>query len=62
MKVTVAKSSGFCFGVKNAVDTAVSIAGDKSETRKKVLLGEIVHNQGSRSNSRRKADPAGEEL
>ena len=44
MKVTVAKSSGFCFGVKNAVDTAVSIAGDKSEKRKKVLLGEIVHN------------------
>ena len=45
MKVTVARSSGFCFGVKNAVDTADAIAADKQETRKKVLLGEIVHNE-----------------
>ena len=45
MKVTVARSSGFCFGVKNAVDTADTIAADKGEKRKKVLLGEIVHNE-----------------
>ena len=45
MKVTVARSSGFCFGVKNAVDTADTIAADKTEKRKKVLLGEIVHNE-----------------
>ena len=45
MKVKVARSSGFCFGVKNAVDTADTIAADKGEKRKKVLLGEIVHNE-----------------
>jgi 4-hydroxy-3-methylbut-2-enyl diphosphate reductase IspH len=32
--------SGFCFGVKRAVDTALSFDGENN-----FLLGEIIHNQ-----------------
>ncbi|MDE7076689.1 MAG: bifunctional 4-hydroxy-3-methylbut-2-enyl diphosphate reductase/30S ribosomal protein S1, partial [Clostridia bacterium] len=39
MQVFVAKSSGFCRGVKNAVDTAMNI--DPHNT---YILGEIIHN------------------
>ncbi len=39
MKVTVAKNSGFCKGVKYAVDTALSVQGDNV-----YVLGEIIHN------------------
>ena len=39
MKVTVAPSSGFCRGVSNAVDTAMSI--DPANT---FILGELIHN------------------
>ncbi len=39
MKVTVAKSSGFCKGVQHAVDTVMQI--DPSNT---YLLGELIHN------------------
>ena len=39
MKITVAKSAGFCFGVKNAVDTAYSNA--KNDV---CILGELIHN------------------
>ena len=39
MKITVAKSAGFCFGVKNAVDTAYkNVGGDVC------ILGELIHN------------------
>ena len=44
MKVTIAKSSGFCFGVKNAVSAAQKAVGDNSG-KKLVMLGEIVHNR-----------------
>ncbi len=39
MQVFIAKNSGFCKGVKNAVDTALSV--DASDT---YVLGEIIHN------------------
>ncbi len=39
MKITVAKSAGFCFGVKNAVDTAYNHAGEDV-----CVLGELIHN------------------
>ena len=39
MKVVLAKSSGFCMGVKRAVDTAKTVYGDGV-----YILGEIIHN------------------
>ena len=39
MQVFIAKSSGFCRGVKNAVDTAMNI-----EPENTYILGEIIHN------------------
>jgi len=42
MKINIAKSAGFCFGVKRAQ----SIALDASKNRKNVyMLGDIVHNE-----------------
>ena len=38
MKILVAKNSGFCFGVKRAVDTAFSLGEG-------FVLGEIIHNE-----------------
>ena len=40
MKVVLAKNSGFCVGVKNAVDTVMEIAG-----KGVYVLGEIIHNE-----------------
>lgn len=41
MKINIAKSSGFCFGVRHAIDMSKTVA----KTRKKVyVLGDIVHN------------------
>ncbi len=45
MKITVARSSGFCFGVKNAVTAAEKAVASRSDDRKLVMLGEIVHNR-----------------
>ena len=39
MQVFIAKNSGFCRGVKNAVDTALSVP-----TENMYILGEIIHN------------------
>ncbi len=39
MKVILAKNSGFCVGVKSAVDTAMSLAPENT-----YILGEIIHN------------------
>ena len=39
MKVILAKNSGFCPGVKRAVDTAKKIYGENV-----CILGEIIHN------------------
>ncbi len=41
MNITIAKNSGFCVGVKNAVDTVTSI-GKKGV----YVLGELIHNEG----------------
>lgn len=41
MKINIAKSSGFCFGVRRAIN----ICNDLAENNKKVyVLGDIVHN------------------
>lgn len=40
MIVVKGKHCGFCFGVKRAIDTAVSLEGDR-----KFVLGEIIHNE-----------------
>jgi len=45
MNITIAKSSGFCFGVKNAVSAAEETVGGETGGRKLVMLGEIVHNR-----------------
>ena len=44
MEVTRAKSSGFCFGVKAAVDEALSMIAHKKEGERLVMLGELIHN------------------
>ena len=40
MKVVLAKNSGFCPGVKRAVDVAKKIYGENV-----CILGEIIHNE-----------------
>jgi 4-hydroxy-3-methylbut-2-enyl diphosphate reductase len=40
MKITISDKSGFCFGVKNAVDTAIEKAGANTCT-----FGELIHNE-----------------
>ncbi len=39
-KIVVAKSAGFCFGVKKAVNTAIQNAGQNC-----YILGDIIHNK-----------------
>lgn len=39
MKITVAKSAGFCFGVQSAVDVAFAQKGEDT-----CILGELIHN------------------
>jgi 4-hydroxy-3-methylbut-2-enyl diphosphate reductase len=42
MKIIVAKTAGFCFGVKRAIDIAFQIARGKREGV--YTLGPIIHN------------------
>jgi 4-hydroxy-3-methylbut-2-enyl diphosphate reductase len=42
VKINVAKSAGFCFGVKRALKIAREIAGSGAEVE---MLGDIVHNE-----------------
>jgi 4-hydroxy-3-methylbut-2-enyl diphosphate reductase len=42
MKINLAKSAGFCFGVKRALDIALRTA---APGRKVYMLGDIVHNE-----------------
>mgnify|MGYP005858994849 CR=1 FL=1 len=44
MEVTVAKSAGFCFGVKRAVDKVYELIG--TEQKPIYTLGPIIHNEG----------------
>ncbi len=41
MKINVAKSSGFCFGVRRAIDMCLALADQEKPVR---VLGDIVHN------------------
>jgi 4-hydroxy-3-methylbut-2-enyl diphosphate reductase len=45
MKVITAKSAGFCFGVKNAVTTALKMASDNKDGERLIMLGELTHNE-----------------
>ena len=42
MKINLAKSAGFCFGVKRAIDIALKISASAGEV---CMLGDIVHNE-----------------
>lgn len=42
MKINLAKSAGFCFGVKNAITTALETAKSENSV---FMLGDIVHNE-----------------
>ncbi|MDD5730683.1 MAG: 4-hydroxy-3-methylbut-2-enyl diphosphate reductase, partial [Candidatus Omnitrophica bacterium] len=42
MKINLAKSSGFCFGVRRAINIALATAKQKKEV---YILGDIVHNE-----------------
>ena len=42
MRVVVAKSAGYCFGVRDAVDLAYKTAEEYDEV---YMLGDIVHNE-----------------
>ena len=43
MKIVKAKSAGFCFGVDNAVNTALKVA-EENPDRNIATLGELIHN------------------
>ena len=43
MRVELAKSAGFCFGVKRAMDTVYRLADD--ESAQVYTLGPIIHNE-----------------
>ena len=45
MKVIKAKSSGFCFGVRNAVDTAEKMILNANKDETLIMLGELTHNE-----------------
>jgi len=42
MKINIAKTAGFCFGVKRAIETALQTAKDNRTVE---MLGDIVHNE-----------------
>ncbi|MBO6192603.1 MAG: bifunctional 4-hydroxy-3-methylbut-2-enyl diphosphate reductase/30S ribosomal protein S1 [Clostridiales bacterium] len=45
MKVIRAESAGFCFGVKNAVETAYKMAEEHVDGTRLIMLGELTHNE-----------------
>jgi 4-hydroxy-3-methylbut-2-enyl diphosphate reductase len=45
MNIVVAKSSGFCFGVDQAVKAAYEVLSDKNRKMPTYMLGEITHNE-----------------
>lgn len=50
MKIKLAKSAGFCFGVKRAINIALETAASKQPT---YMLGDIVHNEEVVNNMRK---------
>ena len=51
MKIELAKSAGFCFGVKRAVDTVYDVLKEKKEGPVHTL-GPIIHNEQDRKSTR----------
>ena len=45
MKVVVAKSAGFCFGVKRAVDSVYQQIENNENYKKIYTFGPIIHNE-----------------
>ena len=46
MQIQLAKTSGFCFGVKHAVDSAFKLLDDPNRPAEpSYMLGELIHNQ-----------------
>ena len=45
MEITVAKNSGFCFGVKRAIDIAINEAAKNNDNKKIFTYGPIIHNE-----------------
>ena len=45
MEVIVAKSAGFCFGVKRAVDNVYDAIKNNNDTKKIYTFGPIIHNE-----------------
>lgn len=50
MKINLARSAGFCFGVRRAINIALHTAGKKKNV---YMLGDIVHNEQVVGNIRR---------
>ncbi|HBR32317.1 MAG TPA: 4-hydroxy-3-methylbut-2-enyl diphosphate reductase, partial [Clostridiales bacterium] len=44
-EITLAKSSGFCFGVKRAVTLLEDELGKTENARNVISIGEIIHNR-----------------
>ena len=44
-EVMVAKSAGFCFGVKRAVDTVYEQVNNSTDNTKVYTYGPIIHNE-----------------
>ena len=42
MKITIAKTAGFCFGVKRAIDITFDLAGERNEGI--YTYGPLIHN------------------
>jgi 4-hydroxy-3-methylbut-2-enyl diphosphate reductase len=51
MKVLLAKNSGFCFGVRRAVEMAEALANERGTV---YTYGHIIHNRTLLPNSSRK--------
>ena len=45
MEITLAKNSGFCFGVKRAIDIALNEAAKNDDGKKIFTYGPIIHNE-----------------
>ena len=45
MEIIVGKNAGFCYGVRRAVDGAISQLNNADKTNGIYCLGEIVHNK-----------------
>ena len=43
--ITVAEHSGFCFGVKQAIETAERVICDSAPDEKVYSFGQIIHNR-----------------